>query len=255
MDILAPRQQSELHADINNIIAAFQFDKTKAKLKGSASYKSQQYFSDYDLLAIIKKHYDAASAFHFINVIIHRLADLKVFITEIKLQTKSGTKIRWHYGQHFTESSFVKYFPDVSFIKIDIIARINNIYNEVSCIYNFDTNSNDETKYVSSLVDDIKDYKKKGNYYKVLKRLFSLYKLRNDKNKLVQLSMFLNNNYGKLYQETANLEAIEKLKRLPIDRTTQRAIAQNLKEIEHPDIKKNEKVLNSKAKEYYNNNF
>ena len=256
MDILAPRYYSELHKDIQKIIDAFKFDVFRAKLKGSSSIKSQLYYSDYDLLVQITKPYSAETAFKFLEDIIQRLTQLNVFITEIKLETHKGVKVRWLYGDKFTLPRFRLKYSDAAFVKIDVIARIDNLFTEVSCIYNFQVaNKVKEDEYVESLRQDIKEYKSKGNYYKVLKRLFSFYKINDDKTNLKRLTSFFNNKYGQVYQETANLEAIQKLKSLfpehKVPKLLQNAINNNLNELEYPDINMNRKILNKKAKAYY----
>jgi len=249
MDILAPRHTSELHDDVRRIMKALQFGHHKLGLKGSSSYKSQQYFSDYDFFTPVKQHYTAEQAYRCLHTILEQLRQPFVYVIEIKLQTKHNQKIRWHYNDPFTYPRFAKHFPDVKFVKIDLVARINGRFKEVSSIYDFGEKSN-EHEYVASLKKDIDEYAREKKYYKVLKRMFNLYRVEGDTKSLLKLSHFFNSDIGRLYQDTANLEAIKTLETLPLSEMAKKAIKYNKKEIKNFDIKKNEKVLNTEAKQF-----
>ena len=100
---------------------------------------------------------------------------------------------------------------DDSIIKLDIIANIDNFFVEISNIYNFQikgvrhTTDNIET----SLNDDITYYIDKRNYYKALKRLLSLYKLKNTNNKMISaLILFFNSNIGLLYKISSDMNVL-----------------------------------------------
>ena len=250
MDIIAPRQYYELHNDIKSILRAFRFGNYQPSLKGSSSFKSQHYFSDYDAYVKVPKTFTQEESYELFQKIIERLTALKTFIMEVKLQTTNNTKVRWSHGSEFGFKKFSQHYGTVAFIKIDIIARIDYKFTEVSCIYDFEDDKKDDD-YIQSLQKDVRKYKKQGKYYKMLKRVFSLYKARGDKESLIQLTRFFNGPEGELYQETANLETIHRLRKIHIDPSVERAIRLNMKEIKHKNIEKNEERLNKRAKEFY----
>ena len=99
-----------------------------------------------------------------------------------------------------------------------------------------------------------------GNNYKALKRLFSIYKITNNKIEAVKLTQFFNSKYGKLYELNSNLKTIlliwnfTSLKDLY---DIKQKININLKFLKlNPDIdiqkeiNKNDIILNSEAKKY-----
>ena len=56
-------------------------------------------------------------------------------------------------------------------IKLDYVIYINYKLIELSIIYNLKHTNDENDDIVKRLKQDIKDYKKEGNYYKSLKRI------------------------------------------------------------------------------------
>ena len=103
----------------------------------------------------------------------------------------------------------------------------------------------------------VKDYKKGGNYYKSLKREFSmLLKTRNNEPRLIELSKFFNSHFGKLYVVYSNLEAIKLLKDNYDDKRAKKMIELNLKKLRVKEDKIDvvcrelKKLFNNEAKLY-----
>jgi len=252
MDILERKfYLPELH-NINKIL---QFKNNKIDVKGTSSYKSQKYFSDYDLFSSIKGNNKPEDIFKEVQNIFSKIkSDPNLYFIELKIQNKNSKKK--FFNMDFTEKQFVKSIKDLDYIKIDLIARFGNIFIEVSIIYSFNKEEANSQEYINSLKDDIKELMKEGNYYKVLKRYFALYKTMGDSKKLLELTKYFNSDKGALYQKTSNLKALKLLLENYDDDNTIKKIIINLKDIkEEPDykiinknIKKYEKIYNSDAK-------
>ena len=96
----------------------------------------------------------------------------------------------------------------------------------------------------------------KGENFKALKRLFSIYKIEKDYTNLKALTSLFNSNMGKIYEMNSNLKTIQLLKTIDQqdndDDLTQKRIHSNLKFLKiDPDddlnkiIKANDKILNN----------
>ena len=267
MDISTKR---EIPQSIYNIIKILKYAPYKMNIKGTASLASQQYYSDLDLFTDIlekepsdityKKYYDMVQKSESIN---------DMYFIEFKVQNKKGDKVKYTHLNEFNEKEFNKIYKTVDFIKLDYVIRIGNKFIELSVNYFYDKNNNikesDKSfqEITKSLKDDMNEQIKEGNYFKALKRLFSVYNLKYVKEQLkntdkyISLSKFFNSEWGKLYSETANLKAIKLLlENYDDEETIKRAII-NLKDLNiEPNLKKidniiknNEKKYNNKAKE------
>jgi hypothetical protein len=108
------------------------------------------------------------------------------------------------------KTAFLSAFHNVLYIKMDFIVRINNIFKELSIIYNLNTET-PPSKVIQDLNTEIKENIKDKNYYKALKRLFSLYKAEGQSKKQIPLSAFFNSEVGRAYETISNLKAIKLL--------------------------------------------
>ena len=99
---------------------------------------------------------------------------------------------------------FFKYMNNSNFLEFSIIYDLRNSKGEKLNNVSYDTKD--------TLKNDIKKYMTEGQYFKVLKRKFSLlryeyaYEKKNNKAKLIVLSKVLNSNLGNLYQVKAIIE-------------------------------------------------
>jgi len=253
MNILQKRNISEFDYKIIDIIKLLKFKNYKIQLKGSSSLKSQQNFGDYDFFVNIPSKIKSDDAYNTIMNILENIMKSGVYIIEIKLQTLHNKKIRWYNADDINKNIFVKYFPDVDFIKLDIVSNINNKLNDISVIYKFGLDKISSNDYISSLKNDINELKKEGRYYKVLKRLFNIYKFEGDTDKLILLTEFFNSDYGRIYKDLSNYEAIEKVANKYDDPLTKKIISYNIKEL--GDIKQLQKegnIMNKVAFKIYN---
>jgi len=136
-----------------------------------------------------------------------------------------------------------------------LIARIENYFVEVSVIYSFTPETPTKEEYIKSLEGDIKDLRKEGKYYKILKRQFNIYKTQGQKKELLQLSKIFNGELGRDYQLVSNLEAMEKVLEYHQEPSLFKKIIVNLKDIKLSltlngvgDVKSVEGLLKEKSK-------
>ncbi len=257
MDIIEKKQMNDFHDKIKKIIKQLKFLNNPIEVKGSASLKSQKFFSDYDLFTDIKKKYTPKKMFEvFVNIFDDILEDEDNYFVEFKIQTKDNKKIRWNKLEDFNFEEFEKVFNNIDFCKIDLICRIENKFIELSCIYKISNEKLTPEEYLKNLNEDINELKKEGKYYKILKRKFNIYKVEGDKKKLLELSKIFNGELGHKYQLLSNLEAMRKILDISNDDKTIKKVLINLKDNKlEPNINNIDKLIkqlndeiNNKAK-------
>lgn len=105
-------------------------------------------------------------------------------------------------------------FSQPAITKLDVVALIEkNRYAEFSVIYEF-VNKNKvlnkvEKDLTESIEDDVKKYMVIGNYFKALKRLFSLAKIEEDKKEIERLNEILNSDLGKLNLVIGDMDTLQ----------------------------------------------
>jgi hypothetical protein len=225
MDIL---EQYWGRREILPFIRLLTFKKNKVELKGTASLKSQQFFSDYDLYSLITEPPTEKQAY---NEIARILADVEqnpdIYFIELKLQQRNGEKTKFNTIAEITPEAFKEAYKNIEFIKMDFVIYIDGRFIELSIIYDIDPTEKD---YKKSLMNDIKELLKEGNYYKVLKRYFAMYKGEPiNRPKLLELSELFNSETGEAYQKLGNLQAIMTLLDHYDDDLTINRVKNNLK--------------------------
>ena len=127
------------------------------------------------------------------------------------------------------------------------------MFKDISIIYNFNNIKEDTPTKIERLKADYNELVKEGDFYKSLKRLFSIYKIKKEYPKLKQLT-----NIGKLYESNSNLKTIQLLKTMYHDIQTKKRIDINLKflKIDPKEnlnglIKANDIFLNENAKKIH----
>lgn len=260
MDVLETKTEKDISDKVKNIRNILKFNKNKIKLNGSSSLKSQYYFSDYDFSTKFKSH-DRNNYYEFERILTDIDNNNFLYFIELKIQLLNGHKIRCYNINNFTKELYDKYYLDVDFIKIDIVAYVDGRFTEMSCIYDSGKN---KINLINSLKDDIKELSGEGKYYKVLKRLFNLDKMKRvhyDKKKLILLTRFFNSEYGVKYRNISNVEACKLVFNKYKDNLTQYRIKSNLHElgvmnnnrsINHY-IKKQSNIINNVAKQMLEN--
>ena len=108
---------------------------------------------------------------------------------------------------------------------------------------------------IRELEEDAEELEGEGNYYKVLKRLFSIYVLENNQNKLSYLMNVFNSQLGAIYERVCNMKAMELLHQHYKDKAVLRKINENIRLLGgafrigsiNKHIRKLQKELNAEA--------
>ena len=182
-----------------------------------------------------------------------------MYFIEAKNQYKNGDKTKYI---HIDDYKFDKSIPELDFIKLDFVIYINYNFMELSIIYSFNL-INDMTIFTKQLKDDMTTLKNDGMYYKALKRLFGIYKLRsNSNNMLVLLSKFFNSPIGMIYKINSQLKAIKLLMEHYDDISVLKKIKIALDDMKlNSDInivkviEDNDKLINNTAEQFIKDNM
>ena len=129
------------------------------------------------------------------------------------------------------KTAFISAFRNVDYIKKDFIVRIKNVFKELSIIYSFSKKEPANATLAHDLNTEIEDNIQGGNYYKALKRLFSLYKVEEKNKDQLPLSRFFNSYVGKVYEMVSNLKALQLLLSKYEDRETEKKVKINMKDL------------------------
>jgi hypothetical protein len=229
MSLIDKRSIGYHDKQIVNILKQLKYKNNQIQINGSITYKQLLFFGDIDLFTEIKKTSTntAQTIFKEFKRILEIIDnDPNLYLLEIKLQTIDKPKIKKYSIHHLTIQDITNIFSKLDFIKLDLVLYIDYRFVEVSCIYKF---SNHYPDYDQSLHDDIKEYLKEQNYFKVLKRIFNLATIDENYELLFKLITFFNSRVGYQYAIYCNLEAIERLQHFYNDRITTNRIINNLK--------------------------
>ena len=229
--IVEAKELGELSPEVQRILSHFERPGHELNIKGSAKYKHLRYKSDYDLVIALKKSGVPASRF-FEDVagVLHRIErNRDMYFIELKLETTDGEKKRLTPRQEIRMTWVERDYEKLAFAKIDTVARIENKFYEVSCRYNFREANMEKHEVIRELEEDAEELESEGNYYKVLKRLFSIYVLESNQNKLQYLTSVFNSPLGASYEKICNMKAMELLHHNYNDKGTLQKINQNIK--------------------------
>lgn len=218
------KQMSQIDKNIKNVMLSFEILKNKIYPAGSAFSRSIKYYSDYDLVSYIEtKKYKNEKVYDDFKKIFNKIEDSpNLYFLEFKIQQKNGDKQKYYDIDDITKKSFLLYFSDnTDFCKIDFLLWSSNRFVEVSIIYYFDSesitmmkgnnkNEIEKEKIVRRLKDDAYDYKNDGNYFKAMKRLYSVANINNDSNIKKKLESVFNSVLGEKYQLKSKYEALLK---------------------------------------------
>jgi hypothetical protein len=177
----------------------------KYKVVGSANLRTSEFIQDYDIDGMLntngnkEKILDSLTA-RFKRIFSDAYKNPALYITDFKcgydpsyLEDDDRYKLRWNKediknGYKILGNGSKKFFRDCLMekitMKMDIIYLLNGEFVEMSEMYRL--NINGERNYYRAnvekeLLGEIDKYTKEGNYYKLLKRRFSLLKLKKPK--------------------------------------------------------------------------
>ena len=261
MNILETKDKNKFDGQLRTIVKNLGWEGRVPDIAGSASLASQKYYSDYDLfLDVSKEKLNSNQVYKKLEDILKQiLANPNLYFMELKMELLNGNKIRWFYGDKFDKDKFDKDFNKVKFIKLDLIARLSNIFTEISIIYNF---KQAKENIFESFKNDIEDLQKEGKFYKILKRVFSINRIKKNYPILKLITDFFNSDIGAKYQLLSNLSTINSLLDVYSDDDTKKKIELNLVELgldksikSIPNlIKKLTKEINEEAKDFIKKN-
>lgn len=229
-------EKKKLGQELHIFTKALKWGDNEIELLGTGSQAVQKYPSDFDFFSSIKGNKDPKKMFTEIQRILRRAQDTgEMTFIELKVQRKDGKKQKF-YEAWFDEDQFLKAVGDpagLDFIKIDyvVFVRGTNELTELSIIYSF-SGMPPVQDLVKKIKDDYEHYRDDGKIYKSLKRMYSIYRLKGNKEKLVELSQLFNSETGKKYKASSNLKAIELLaEHRPDDLDLEKKIRVNLDDL------------------------
>jgi len=238
MDVL--HEKRKLNSRIHDIVKKLKFKNSKINLAGSASLQSQRYFSDYDFNSVVKIKYKSSTIYEeFMRI----LSNEELYFIEFKIEYLDGTK------QKIFDLSKLKknMFKNINFVKIDYVLWFDYHFKELSIVYIFS-----EIKYgVDNVKKDYDELTQDGNNYKALKRLFSIYKITNNKKEAVKLTRFFNSSFGKLYEVNSNLKTLLMMPNEDLRKEINLKFLKLSPDINlEKEIEKNDITLNHNAEKY-----
>jgi len=212
----------------NNLTKVFNLMSLNGKynMVGSASLKSIYYSSDIDLneLDNLDNLDNTGTGIYekFKHIFEVCKSDKKYFITDFKCGLdKHNESLRWSYDDMMKGSCQGILFTDAikmkSTIKLDIVYLLNGIFTEITEVYfikfgpyrNYDTKDLNSTNIKSELELEFHELVKENNYFKALKRLFSILQIEKNKSSDVdKLIQFFNGESGILYKANADLQIL-----------------------------------------------
>ena len=192
---------------------------SKVNVVGSASIQRSIYYSDYDLFETIQNKTSTVILNHFRSVFNIIKSAPNTVISDFKCgSSPNGFPLRWDYSEIHSGInngvSFDEAIQQKGIIKLDIISYINGRFVEITEVYNVKINGKSNMDYtneevVKSITADYKDEVKKLNFMKALKKMYSISKLINNKDPLLDILVtYFNSPIGLLYRCKADLDTI-----------------------------------------------
>jgi hypothetical protein len=190
MDILREKDlKLDFSNDVLDIIELMDLT-DNISLVGSMNLKSMIYANDYDCFEQIKvQNFDIVLTKWKLNIsdILHKkdvyIGDIKCGVDKKKepLRWKPKDVMNGYVLQNGQQFDIIDCMKSGEMWKIDVIALINNVFKEFSCVYDINTNKNEiQTKMTHSLRKDVQEKYKEHDYFKCLKRIFSISQMSKD---------------------------------------------------------------------------
>ena len=207
------------HKNINKIGKMMAVVESKNRIVGSASIKSNIYYSDYDFFEKVNEVSEKDIYQHFRDMFIQVSNRENMIVSDLKCGVNSnGEAIRWNQQQILRNDNNGLSFEDCikhkGIVKIDIIYLLNSRFIELTNVYQIVIDGESNMDYsVEQIVEEITDeYKQKikeGNYFKSLKKLYSIMKITNPSDlRLDKLLNYFNSPIGLLYRCKSDLETL-----------------------------------------------
>ncbi len=230
------------------------------KVVGSASLLSQQYFGDFDAITAISTKETAQNIYDEFNKIFESInRNTNLYFIEFKIQTEKK-KIRYYREDKLDLSAIEKNYDDIIFFKLDLSVWTENHFVDFSVVYNLFADKLSLPHLINGLNKDIADLVDDGQYYKALKRKYSIYKIKGDTEQMKKLNDVFNSDLGLKYKVASNLEAMDLVKEHYKDDLTKKRMKINLDYLKlyHynlKDLMKHAKVMKKEINEEAKNIF
>jgi hypothetical protein len=256
MNVLEQKPVGHYKEELKRLIKLLTYKKNKLTLAGSASLSSQRFFSDYDLSCMIQRP-DKDDFFTFCqHLTTHPIED--VWFIELKLQTTQGKKVRVYAGGTLKKADWDRVWDKLEFVKVDLVARVEGFFIDVSCIYTITPSHPTPEEYEKSLMDEIKDLKTEKKWFKVLKRYFNLAKFNHNKKETLRLSKIFNSPLGEEYQLINRITAMDRVLEHYQDPGTIKKVTLGIKDLHLPEgidklsqwVEEKSVALNKEAKKF-----
>jgi len=177
---------------------------------GSASLRSIQFVGDYDANETIRA--TPAKVAKGLQEVIKRLREIpNVVIGDIKCGGTMDEPLRWKPEQildgkngHTTLEEAVGH---VAMRKMDAIGLVDGRYVEISVVYLYPEEEIDDKVLIKELETEIKDKLSEEDYWKALKRFFSIQRLTNPEKAEAMVPIF-NGDLGRLYSVMKDIDTL-----------------------------------------------
>jgi len=218
MDYLKKKSKNDYNNKLKNVFNFLSIS-GKYKIIGSASLKSILYASDYDL----NEEYtsNANNTYNkvyqiFREKFISAKMNPNIYIIDFKCGEVDGEPIRWNYKDMLKGRKILSDGSRISFqdclkmkstIKLDIIAKVNSVFLDITENYflklgsntNFDSDFFNKENNLKSIKQSFDECILEKDFFKALKRSFSYKALKNKtkyKSQLIKLVEFFNSAVG-----------------------------------------------------------
>jgi hypothetical protein len=248
--------------DINEYMNCLKFKDSDINIKGSSIIKNFKYFGDYDVFTYVGDYHKYTTHIKYRNNFLELYNEFKKILNSMENINNTylaGFKIGNEKGdnilvKNFNKKNFkndLKKVKPYTYIQLEYYTFLNGRFIALTSDYYFTKKAIDK-KIMSDLTSSIESLIDKGKYYKILKRFFNIYQLR-DKNKkkynkknLEIIVDFFNSEYGKKYVVLQNIAIIiEIIKNFKLTHELKKLIKINLKNI---GLKENMKLKDMEAK-------
>ena len=204
----------------------------KHNVVGSANLRGILYNSDFDLGDDIKE-----VGGQLRRVFLHKYEKAKqlpsVYFTDFKCgEDKRGEPLRWDYktlkANNNRGYTFEEAMKSKAMCKLDCVAFVNGRFEEITEVYNLHNGSPPKKNLLGDLRQSQKEYLDEGNYWKALKREFSIASIQHDQKKTKRLIDFFNSVVGLLAKSVSELDTIQLVLEQTFKKPKLEEIRQNL---------------------------
>jgi hypothetical protein len=220
------KQNNEfIDKSINSVFHFLELKHSHNFLIGSNSIRNLLYSNDYDLNTNIKIS-DSIQILNslykeFLNIFHKAYKNNDIWIIDFKNGYYNNEPIRWSYNDMIKGKKYGLTFQecllhDDNIIKMDICYLYNDIFTDINCVYmlyivnkkeQYEEKKKQENKEIKrKLKDEINELIKNKEFYKAMKRSFSLSIYEGKLNK--EILKIMNSDYGMFYKFISFLKLV-----------------------------------------------